>query len=349
MGSFFVSAWRMFERNWQRFWRPHIRPKFEITGVEVVQAVQRFDLNDPTRRNSVPLVAHKRTLARVYATPAGESRPGAAISGELSVSRPEGGRRSAGSPLNAGMTVRPAAQIDRNDLNQTLNFLLPPAQLTGSVELRAKVYLASPLMRLLGPSAAFTLSLDFVERKLPWKFKRLLVGNGGIPPPSVADFNRSLDTLAACYPAPDIDFDASAVAPLPGYESIVNDSDLHQATGWPELFSQIENIMANFDLDGFVVAALLHAPPGVYAGLQGMPIVFVDGITFAHELGHKYGLADLHSDDQFAFTDEPGVDLSKRPPQLVRQNSPDIMFFMSSSPTWCSTHTWETLFHKFNP
>ncbi|MCB9137793.1 MAG: Ig-like domain-containing protein [Caldilineaceae bacterium] len=94
---------------------------FDSDAIEVTQAIQ-------DRQNSLPLVANKRTVARVYARTSGvsEAQPAAVYlyASVLGVDLP-------GSPL-AQLHYAPSESIDRADVFDTANFQLPASWANGS-------------------------------------------------------------------------------------------------------------------------------------------------------------------------------------------------------------------------
>lgn len=85
---------------------------FLITGVEVIQAVQKPD-------NSVPLIGHKTTFVRIYV----KSNPGTALTGVLDVAVPGGGPARQLPPLSEPVMATPQGS-DRTHWDQSLNFKL---------------------------------------------------------------------------------------------------------------------------------------------------------------------------------------------------------------------------------
>jgi hypothetical protein len=102
-------------------------PLIEIIGVEITQAIQIYDLSDPTAEinNSVELIANMDTVLRVYVrslTPVPVR-----IAGSLEFN----GRRY--SPINRPSTfIYAPASPDRTETNDSLNFLIPAADASGS-------------------------------------------------------------------------------------------------------------------------------------------------------------------------------------------------------------------------
>lgn len=349
----------------------HLVAGIKIVGIEVIQAVQHFSLTEPGgsggtavvvigsggpevvvigspfANNSVPLVAGKRTMVRVYV--ASTIRDGVPVRGNLRVFALNGTpplSLDAGYPINLdrAFVARPVDLIDRNTLDHTLNFVLPVLLLRGSVRLEVDVYVNDPYF---SPESDFsTLTVEFHERRLPKKLVHMLIHNIAAPAPeTISDYLRDLDQVIACYPAADDSF--FPLYYLPGYEAIESASDLTQ-TGLQPLFSQIEQIMANFNMNGYVLTGLLARPPhGGIVGQEGVPIVFEDSAGFAHELGHKFGLHHAGEDPRIpSNTDELGLDMSSL--TLIRAGASELMNPMASTPWWVSTATWQILFDAFN-
>lgn len=114
-----------------------------IVGVEATQGIQRFTLppGDGSRNNSVPLIASKDTVVRVYvqADRAGYAFDRAEISGYVRIR----GRHF--SPINVvggarfyGITAGPAPS--RANTNDSLNFLIPGGAFTGTETLEVEVF-----------------------------------------------------------------------------------------------------------------------------------------------------------------------------------------------------------------
>ena len=210
--------------------------RLQILGIEVIQAVQRFSLGDSDRKdpegydrgfsridpgesNSVPLVARKRTLVRVYVDsgmqseyievpdphygePAHRSKTKKLllgglpnVSGTLTL-QPAFGPDLVVRPINPDqvVTAHPPDQIHRNDLSQTLNFVLSHKQLSGRVRLAVEVHLGgagtrsitsfffrfmrrSVLGLMFGLQPPTSTPVEFQERRLPRELVHLLVNH----------------------------------------------------------------------------------------------------------------------------------------------------------------------------
>ena len=107
------------------------RAGVKVRGVEIVQCVQ--DLT-----NSVPLVADKGTIVRLYLDPTSVSQPGQ-ITAEIAWSRSGGGDTflPAINSLRLDPTSPFSLREQREDLDKSLNFRLPAAAIgAGNLSLR---------------------------------------------------------------------------------------------------------------------------------------------------------------------------------------------------------------------
>jgi len=392
-----VSIWQAMRWWLETIWRPG--KQLRILGIEVVQAVQRFTITEPTLtdsgyslikpalNNSVPLVARKRTMVRVYvATSGGVGMGSLGVTGTLRVS-PAGLVRGVAGPGGTVATWPPSPElirpinengammaahpeyIKRDMLVWSLNFILPVDALTGRVRLQVEVHLQGTRALTFFPLARAATVVQFHERRLPSKLVPGLIHHPAAQGPATMGYYRScLDQVIAMYPAPDADFTLHLV---PGLEKIEIDSDLLTEAGWDEMFERLRRISTHL-AEGYVLAALL--PPTLVPRLVGSryfsyelahegqswvgdPAVFLDADGFAHELGHRFGLnhaaqgnpkkQDEDTRIPFETTDELGLDLSKR--LLMPKGSWEMMYYLNEHPKWISTYTWQALFDQFAP
>jgi hypothetical protein len=385
------------------------RVKLQILGIEVIQAMQRFSLDGqagqrgfspdgPESNNSVPLVARKRTLVRVYVDSGvrdfievpnpnydpkmpGTSEKKRVLTGELpNVSGTLKLQRALGSdsvlrPINDDqiVTARPPDQIERNKLDHTLNFVLPHKELSGRMKLSIEVHLGGAGTRsiagfffrfvrrsilgfMFGFSTRASTPVEFQERRLPRKLVHLLVDHpAALAHPTMDDYLKCLRQMIAMYPAPDPDF--YPLYYLPGFETVETDEHLNTDVGFGHLSDRLRGIKEQFDLSGLELTVLYPKTPvfpgDVVSNVVGhgeIAAIFDNGATFAHELGHRFGLG--HAVDQdpripSMSTDELGLDMSMWPPVLVPRGVNEIMD--PSSGQWPSTFTWQALFDQFIP
>ena len=96
-----------------------------VTGIEVTQAIQRFDPANPSDpdNNTIPLVWRRPTVARVYVGVANSTSAVPNVTAKLEVYY-SGGLRYTLSPDFPGVIEAPLSP-DRNEEHHTLNFTLP--------------------------------------------------------------------------------------------------------------------------------------------------------------------------------------------------------------------------------
>jgi len=286
-------------------------PVLHVTGVEVTQAVQAFQ--DPgTPPNSVPLVAGKDTIVRVYV--AVDNLAGFKVDGvhpdEVEVSGVVSGPGLGGlPPVNTGpVRARPTAQIDRTKTDHTLNFRLPAAWSTGNRSLVISVWATNSVQQALAPKAVATATAFhgvtwFAKAAFKVRYVRLSIPTM----PALSDQQarerllRAFDLLAT--PATDI---------LPARIATAHTTrDIDTSDGVAELLSDIDDAH-DCTLSEWVLPWEDDCPDddkAVWVGVlprnnwggktQGFEmwgpsrntcIVPLDRTVIAHELGHSLGL-----------------------------------------------------------
>lgn len=257
-----------------------------VTRIEVTQAVQRPD-------NSVGLVAERPTLVRVFVGIGGATTPIPAVTAMLFVLQDyveiPGGPLF---PINDTITAKPAP--DRALENDTLNFLLPP--LAGNVQLAPLVYTWEAEELDWGNNGAFYEGFDFACRRSPslaYVATDYRPGGGGspnLPNPAIIAPGVGDAFVKAMYPIPYVDY--------------------YEAPGGPLIWTMDINNSVNSYLNALNQRRQLTAPtPDVlYGWLPGNPFngngaAVLNGHvsfgnteqsryvrTFAHEVGHNFGL-----------------------------------------------------------
>lgn len=162
-------------------------PVLQIVGVEVTQAIQTFrDPNAPP--NSIPLVALKDTIVRVYVAvenlggfkPDGSAPNEVGISGEALVS---------GGPLLPPLgqaKARPSASIERWKTDNTINFRIPASLASGSKTIRIKVWavdeVETPPVGIKTRPAAWPVyhPVTWID-KAPFKVRYVRISHDAIP------------------------------------------------------------------------------------------------------------------------------------------------------------------------
>ena len=195
-----------------------VTPPIKVTsdGVEVTQVIQDM-------AHTVPLVASKTTMVRVYLS--------AAVAGPIVVQGVLLARRKSPTgpwqpiPSLGAVVINPAEngqlRLKRESESKSLNFLLPtPLCAAGSCELKlAAVFQTTPFKPLIGPLAAKK-TVQF-ETSPPLRIRILGIRfNGGTPPapiePSVLDFALIRSWLQRAYPVAQVTWSQLTVnAPQP--------------------------------------------------------------------------------------------------------------------------------------
>lgn len=299
------------------------QPDLQIDGIEITQAIQHYraalHLTDPADRgpdNSLRLVTDKTAWVRVYLrsgqSPSfdGGTLPG--VTGSLTVERRTGGvwnqiavLASQNGPL-AAQDDFATYDAERGDIDATLNFVVPAALMTGLLRFRADV--ASPYPQCPGNSATETRLADVnLTQTLNAAFISIgyngpnatNTGNLVLPAPTLAQCQAETSWAMTTYPVsgqPNVRIAASFVTGTP-----LDDPRSCPGCCSPNWQPLLQTVAALVALDQ------LAFPGGnwVYYGLinNGIP-VNVPGcngwggtgglasrpITYAHEIGHQFGL-----------------------------------------------------------
>jgi hypothetical protein len=125
-----------------------------ITGIEVNQAVQ--DSN-----NSVPLVAGRATMLRIYTMTTGAAQPVADVKVSLSASTTASGMSLANAPMYYSATV--PLSSSRDVYSSTINIPLPPAWASGAIDLIVRLDPDNTVPELNENNNAFSKRLTFVN------------------------------------------------------------------------------------------------------------------------------------------------------------------------------------------
>ena len=357
-----------------------------IWGIEATQSTQFFKSTHPLCRsgatpapcpdNSVPLVAEKPTVLRLYVSGA---TPGALLGGVATGS----GSQSPYGPGTgivgvAGMTAsaRPAT---RTDPTTTLQVLLKP-HVAGTFTFTVIVVEYGPTGNVVA-SAASSITLEFVERRrVRIRLVRIhFTGRGmNVAAPTVKEFWDATDLAQRLLP----------VAP-PGFEIVkeseaVYDGDFSRIDpgahdqNWPgyaanrgttgNLLNILDTLASAESLPGDVVYAGIYPANTSQAAFAGWSVArwlisSLDGMTLAHELGHKIGLAhapcggaaapDAGYPDYPAFSPLPAASIgevgldSSNMSVFDPQSTYDLMSYCG--PKWISPHNYVGAFGNLPP
>lgn len=273
-----------------------------IAGVECTQATQFFDFNGEGSGagtdNSVPLVAGKATMLRVYPdrfnwlwAPAPTS-----LTGIVSYAQIGGSSFPNLSPINGPIPAMPASSIDRGNVNATLNFLIPAANCNG--QLQVSVTLFDPAhpgdpAYSSGPLTFYS-TFQVVPRVRVHGVLIHYTGRGmNIAAPSGMDLINTLAYVGKTYPTSGFNYTACEVIDFNGDLTVGGGGGC--GTGWNQLFSTLWNMRASSGTNDVFVGLLPSGVPtsGVIGcGGGGVAIAYVNGgSVLAQEIGHAFGRA----------------------------------------------------------
>lgn len=295
----------------------YIDPELTIAGIEVTQAIQHFNITgDVSDNNSVRLAQGKHTMVRVYVDSGRRDgfdegdgpnvQPN--VTGQLTVTDLDTGDVETLSPINpTGSTqARPAANINRDNLEHSLNFQLPLHLVIGRKELRVDVESESPYGDHYTAEDAVEVSFHSMgELKL---VRILCTDNNTGNVPTVAGWNIGRQGARTRYP---LAHDGFPVFSAPGFVNIATNETLvghancgHTVaqqnaaeTGWSNLLDRLYDIADDFEDNGEIwCMAVPNDSCYRWNGLSTDSLIprFItkEGFpaTFAHELGHTQGV-----------------------------------------------------------
>jgi hypothetical protein len=338
--------------------------------VEITQAIQDLD-------NSLPLVAQKKTAARVYVR---SSRTSFAQPVWVYLHGRKGAYELPGSPL-AQLHFAPLS-IDREEYDDSANFILPDSWTSGTVEFEAKV-------RKIG--GAFVneppFNLSFVRKEVPTVWI-VPINTGTAAAPNLVDDDEIAlqeEYMKRVYPLHDINFVRkpwTEIGPTTVSNAITELRDYHSMVVLAWVLGAIFTGDSPFDLPmqiyGFCPSGGGSSDPYWYFG-EGHGYVargFIGTsreLTMAHEINHNLDLSvsgtwGRHApfdcgaagpDSAWPYTtddiQEVGFDTGVDPLDpgtrpVVPVNWPDFMSYCQSPgfPTkWISPYRWNHLFDRF--
>ncbi len=273
-----------------------------VQGIEVTQAIQ--DLN-----NTVPLVAGKPAIARVYVGAGGIVHgPISGVTVQLKAYEMAWGQPS---PLPGLLTVGPTARLNtalntakRANYNSSYNFVLPAAWLTGTaIKLEAEVNPDKAVPETYYGNNMLQTGVISMRRTAPINVGFVPVRASNLTPTlqGNAQYNAMLAYLRAVFPVQTIKFWIKSGGPLnANYNYIGPAKDGSCGSGWASLLDDLEDIHDNWKNrpPHAFVYGLLHpnVPSGsvIGCGRVGEPyssgkLGGGSGPTLAHEMGHNFG------------------------------------------------------------
>lgn len=296
------------------------RPALRIDGIEVTQAIQHYHANlhltDPQDRgadNSLRLVTNKTAWVRAYLrsgqdpTFEGGQVPG--VDGTLTVERRVGGAWTSVATIASQNGPRTAVDsfasydAERGNINSSLNFVVPPVVMTGLLRFTVNIAVNRPCQSA-EDSSSVVVDVN-LQQTLNAAF--ITIGYTGLDAAGVNQLNLPAPTPRQCQ---DETAWTMRVYPVSGaptvriagtFDTNMPLNDARTAPGacspnWGPLLQQIAGL----------VAADQAANPGnwVYYGIinSGIPVTVLgcngqatgglqgQQITYAHEIGHQFGL-----------------------------------------------------------
>ena len=299
------------------------RPALTVDGLEVTQAIQHYraalHLTDPADRgpdNSLRLVTDKTAWVRAYLrsgqSPSFDGGQLAGVNGTMTVERRVGGVWSTIAAIpsqNGPITAQDSFvsyDAERGNIANTLNFVVPAGLMTGL--LRFTVNVASPDCQCPGNRGSGQVTVD-VNLRQTLNAAFITIGYNGPNAAGTGMLNLPAPTLAQCqaetawamttYPvsgAPNVRIAGTFTTATP-----LNDPRSCPgccSPNWQPLLQQVANLVAadqalnpggNWVYYGIVNGGIPVNVPGcngwgATGGLAAQPI------TYAHEIGHQFGL-----------------------------------------------------------
>ena len=298
-------------------------PKLSVDGMEVTQAIQYYranlHLSDPADRgpdNSLRLVTNKTAWVRVYLRSGQVAGfDGGAledVDGTLIVERRVGGLWSQVAAIAAQNGPIDAQDgfvsydAERGNINKSLNFVVPAAQMTGLLRMRVDV--ASPYKQCPGNTASGQVTVDVnLTQTLNAAF--ITIGYNGPNNTNTGNLALLAPTLGQCQTETSWAMTTFPVSGVPNVRiaaTFVTNTPLNDPRSCPGCCSP--NWQPLLQQVGALVAADQAAFPGgnwVYYGIinNGIPVTVpgcngwgaTGGLagrptTYAHEIGHQFSL-----------------------------------------------------------
>lgn len=313
---------------------PPPRADLVITDLELNQATQFFrtsqflDPGNVRPDNSIFLIARKNTGLRFYVdwdSSAGLP-PITNLTGPLTVRT--GSTTLTLPPINPGQAITPkrAVNIVQALANDTLNFMIPAAWCTGTVEISLEVFdQASPVSK----SGAFTRTLVFVAVA---PLNLFLVGVGlttpATPAPSQSAVSGALSVLVKTYPRGDINL--TGFTTINFTENLLGCPTSDCGSGFSDLLDRLKDLKGGSSdiyfggLPAGVSGAAGNCILGCSPTGDGVAAAFIDiPLTVPHEVGHALG----RKHDPCTSCSPPAQDPDSNYPQYDNFNSDSIGVF----------------------
>lgn len=334
------------------------QPDLSIAGAEVTQAIQHFR-SALGADNTVPLVASKLTLVRVYidsgVDPSINGGKVPNVTGTLTVS---GGGNFTLNPI-ASFTAQPVASVDATKFTDTLNFLIPPEQAKGTLTLTVEATVGTNVSNPEAATVTFTpvgkLNVLMVRVQTPTTSA-----------PTREQYFAAVNQLPLIYPIPTDPAEAIQYWILPGSEVVTANRDLTTLDGMDDFLGDLEDIQEDSADYKKLYGLVSNSFPLNRTGDSSPSDNVAFGWSFimesvGHELGHVYGLDHApcggpdDTDDNFVPSNgqvgEVGVDPAGQ--AALPPTNGDIMSYCGSigappyENEWISAYDWTKLFNTF--
>jgi len=350
----------------------------KVVGMEATQSTQFLSIEGTGAGldNSIRFVANKPLLARAYLR--SQFPDAVSVSGRLTVYQFNNNtlkydifRRNV-DPTRL-VTVPPSSASRRANLNDTLNFIIPPADCYGKVKLDVRAWVTGHEGDVSYEGEGVIAPVEFSPRRIPIIYCyriNFTQTKPGMPPsttvltaPSLADCQTTMDLAQRMFPLADLDIRDGGTRNLSGPLETVADYEAVRmqiqairdgTTPTPQDHEIYVGMLPTHTNSSGVVWG--NAVPGCIESVVGL------GEMFAHELGHVLLPGDDHVSDsacpannlmtqidsnypdytnasQRAGIGEFGVDLGISPPTLFGPETPDIMSYCPS-PRWISPYNY---------
>ncbi len=354
---------------------PRPRGDLSITGMEFNQATQHFrssrHLDAPNIRpdNFIPLIARKDTAVRVYVDYDRNSGLPVinTLSGELVIDT--GFNSVTITPEN---TVSPNRdnQIDRGQIDHTLNFIIPENFCQNQLVLRCKVFdISNP-----SPASRNFERTIYFENRVPLSLYAVGIHYTGqkldLSAPTLSDITGTdaFSTMEVVYPVPEVY--------ISGYTEIEFNKDMKAdiddgcGDGYSSLLDTLRDMQGSSSdvYYGFLPNGFDSGNVGGCGGGSGRvaasPFDFFGGL--AQETGHAFGRDHAPCDDssrcnnpdnqddkypQYADFDSDSIGefgFNPRTNELFTPlNNHDFMGYSNSTPQWVSPYTYMGLLGTF--
>ncbi|MBN1371654.1 MAG: hypothetical protein JW987_06910 [Anaerolineaceae bacterium] len=316
-----------------------------VAGMEVTQAIQ-------TTSNSVPLVAGRKTVVRIFAKAIIDSGAPSTIS-KIKLSATRNGVALAG----AFETSLPAVSTNpvRSTYGSTVNVYLPDAWTSGTIILTATVDSAGQVAETVENNNAYSLTLTFNPVPnlkvmiVPVQYKHTPTGVT-YPAPTVDTISTKIKNM---YPVANVE--------ILWHASSYYEGDLRQIEHFEDLLYKIRSLKMSEGQPSSVAYYALVPADWFSSGVVGIGFIsyraavglnYWDATgTAAHEIGHNFGLyhapcgGPSSTDPYYPYAGgiigQYGVNVYTN--QLMSSTLPDLMSYCDNE--WISDYHYVKLYN----